>query len=194
MKNGLIEQKIDYYNQAIAAAEIASNNKYKKDIIENKEWGFGLPLIDLSKCLVAFTSPQSYGPRLENFLKRKLQICHNKGYSDCIDQYNIAYEIKVSILTHQKSLINVVQIRPWQETQYYILVIDLRNYKQAYYDCFKLTKEQMIQEGVLLKWNNAHIHKKETSNNAKVEKRFSMKIENEDYTRWCSQYKVHYNL
>lgn len=166
-----------------------------KKISSNKEYGFDQNLEEFIKAM-SLLKPQSYGKRIEN---RIIQDLNNKPVSpkedkgDMVDNNGQFYEIKTSLITETNNALNLVQIRLWQEIDYYFcLAFDLRNLKDIAIHQFMLTKEQMTKEMLLLNATSAHGTKSAIKENKTVELRYSLKIDekNEVFKRWKKDYSV----
>lgn len=168
-----------------------------KEIKTDKKWGFDK---DWESFIfgMSLLNPQLYGFRIQNRLMYELEMMNvavqeNKG--DFEDILGNKFECKTSLLTNDDSKFHMVQIRPWQGTDYKCMVFDIRdgNFK-AY--AFELTHEQMLEELTTLKASAAHgtIGANQLNNN--IEYRFSMNVDekNPDFARWLKKYQVDFDF
>lgn len=165
------------------------------EILNNNKWGFDKDWESFIYGL-AFTNPQTYGQRVQNRTILELNatsVPSSIGRGDYLNKNGRYVEMKTSLLTDSSSLMNVVQIRPWQETDYHVALVDMRQDKVKTYS-FMLTKEQMKKELTLLsnEGTSAHGTKNINLKNKNIEKRFSINpsLEDENFQRWLSNYQV----
>ena len=166
----------------------------RKKISNNKRWGFDKPEKEFIKGML-FLNPQSYGPRIETYIKELLEFTKVKAkdnHGDLMNSIvNLFYEVKVSLLTPINESLNLVQIRLWQNNDYYICVAyDLRcisNYRKY---LFLLTHDEMVEETKSA--TAAHGTTKSNENNENVELRFSFNCNDDDETfvRWKENYLI----
>jgi hypothetical protein len=156
------------------------------------DFGDDLTEEDFIKSIILL-NPQTYGNRIERRIicemkGKKVKPSLNKGDMEKNGEF---YEIKTSILFNKNNSLNLVQLRLWQNVDYYLCIgYDLRNFKYKKYS-FLLTKEEMIKETKLCKMSSAHGTKKINKKNSNVELRFSLKFsnKNEHFKRWLKNYK-----
>jgi len=163
-------------------------------ISKNKKWGFDLPEKEFIKGMVCL-NPQSYGARIETRIKERLGFTKVKAKDNRGDIMNpvanLFYEVKISLLTLSNAALNLVQIRLWQEVDYYLCVAydlrDVYNYKKY---IFLLTHDEMEKE--CINANAAHGTSVSNSNNETVELRLSIICdENDDtFNRWKGKYLI----
>lgn len=151
-------------------------------------------------------NPQSYGCLIQNYLIDKLDGWKNvkskDNQGDAVCPQNNYYEIKSSLITETNNSLNLVQIRPWQPIDgYLVAAIDLRkindrdqsweNFKNRVH-IFKLNKEQMAQECKTLGATRAHGTIDAVQNNQNIELRIELEInkDNEHFKRWMKHYKI----
>lgn len=170
-------------------------NEVVRDISNNQE--------DLLNCnwetfinVVSITSPQRYGGLIEKRLVKELKLIKKKSSEDSgdfTDAFGDHYEFKSSIIKKDGDKINLVQIRPWQNTNYYIVAIRFWQ-GLTYCFAFKLSHEQMMKELVECKATAAHGTKKAILNNENVEYRFSIKPlkKDENFRRWIQNYRSNF--
>jgi len=166
----------------------------RKEVSKNKKWGFDLPEKEFIKGMV-FLNPQSYGSRIETYIKEQLVFTKVKAkdnHGDLMNSIaNLFYEVKISLLTSINESLNLVQIRLWQNNDYYICVAydfrDINNYRKY---LFLLTHDEMVEETKSA--TAAHGTKKSNKNNENVELRFSFKCNDDDETfvHWKENYLI----
>lgn len=158
---------------------------------KDKEFGFNWAFNDFLKAMYLLTS-QSYGPRIQTRIIKELnwvKIKASKNLGDALAMVdNIHHEIKVSLISSSNDSMNLVQIRLWQNVNYFCFWFDIRTGK---FSVYLLTHDQMVKEIELTKASAAHGTKEANEVNQNVELRLSIKIDedNEDFKRWESQYK-----
>ena len=140
-------------------------------------------------------TPQSYGPRIEKRIIKDLGIGFRKSKGDGDIEYKNSkiIEVKSSIIGGTNTKMNVVQIRPFEEIDYYICAaFDVRSYSHLDQHIFLLTKKEMKRECDLIKTSSAHGSKKYSKQNKNVELRFDFEISNKDsiFNRWVKKYKI----
>ena len=177
-------QTIDFLIVNDAIKTVAEN---KKKILDSYVEGeIDAPLFYKSTALL---TPQSRSALYENALIRKLGGTKNNA-RDNIGDAKIAgtnYEIKVSGVNIDKCL-HMVQLRPWQNTDYLIQFIDVdRDFKSLY---FVLTHEEMIAEIKETKANATHGTMESNKNNQNIEYRITLKKGSVHFRRWVSKYQV----
>jgi hypothetical protein len=155
----------------------------------------------MSKCdweefilLMSLKTPQSYGSLIQNRIIKqlkgeKVKASLNKG--DILINKNYC-EIKSSILTHSNNVLNLVQIRPWQELSgYFCFAFDIRYTRIFNIHQYFLTHGQMMQELSIL-GQSAHGTKVVTAKNTHNEKAIRINVSNDDsnFKRWEHSYKI----
>lgn len=169
----------------------------KSDIYSDVHYGLNFPIKEFIKCMV-FLNPQSYGSRIEKRIILDLNgksVAASEDKGDMVSNSNQYTEIKASLLTGSNNFLNLVQIRPWQDLNYYFLIaFDLLNLDNFKIHAFLLKKEDMLKEIELLNFNSAHGTKKAIKDNKNIEYRYSLKIDesNEIFIRWKKMYGVDY--
>lgn len=156
------------------------SKKIKDMIMSDDEWGFNRNWRDFIEGMTCIPA-QSYGSRIQNRYMKDKNLQKSEKLGDCVENSKNK-EFKCSLLTRDESLVNIVQIRLHEKTDYIVAVFDLRS--SYSYTIFKLTHEQMQSEVDRL-GNLAH-GKKER---AESEFRISMAIGDSDWTRWNKNYK-----
>ena len=164
----------------------------RKLIHEDKKWGMNLPEKEFIKGMM-FLTPQSYGSRVESYLKDKMNCVKNSSASNngdlCVNNKNI--EIKISILTPTNNNLNIVQIRLFHDIDYYLCVaFDMRNIASYRKYVFLLSHEDMEKETI--RASAAHGTKSVNKNNQNVELRLGLICDDNDKTfeRWKKTYLV----
>ena len=170
-------------------------NQYIKLLNEMKDKSFGgnLSEYDFIRSMVLL-NPQSYGNRIE---KRLIEKFKGVPVSSKIDKGDMIvnklyYEIKTSILFNNNNNLNLVQLRLWQDIDFYLCVVyDLRNGKFEQYT-FLLSKSEMIKESQLCNMSSAHGTKKANKANLNIELRYSLvfKENNPVLVRWLEKYRI----
>lgn len=168
------------------------------DIISNDtKWGFDKDWEDFILGMT-FMNPQTYGIRIQNRLIAQLEglkVKAKDNAGDFVDISGKSFECKTSILMRGNSQFHVVQVRPWQGSDYYCVLFDIRteNFK-AY--CFKLTSEEMKKELSLLGATAAHGTSSANRRNANIEYRFSMSVsdDNDHFQRWKNKYSIDFDF
>ena len=146
---------------------------------------------------VSLLSPQSYGLKIEKYINKELNsnlvmAAKNRGDLNLKGRY---IEVKSSIITKRNPFLNMVQIRLYQDLDYYLCcafdVRDIYNYKSHY---FLLTHDQMENEMKIVSSSNAHGTKDSIKNHENIELRYSLLISNNsgDFKRWKSKYGYNY--
>ena len=158
----------------------------------DKRWGFSLSW-ETFILGMTFLPSQAYGTRIQNRLIKelyleKVQAQSNNG--DFRDVFGDYYELKVSILQHGESDMNMVQIRPWQKTHHFCFAFDVRTSVFKAY-AFKLSPSQMDEEMRTMKAASAHGTAKANASNINVEYRMSLAIsdDNDHFLRWKRLYQ-----
>jgi hypothetical protein len=185
-------------NFIIDSSNISSNDELDLlSKLSDKNYNFckdkkccSLPFAEQIKYLRNVPS-QVYGCHLQNemmnlFELKKIKNEDDKG--DAQDKNGKIVELKVSMKV-RKDKYCCVQIRGWQEIDYYlILFINAKNINNISYEFFKITKEQMKDELIEFKAEAAHLTKKARENNKNIEMRFDL---NDDrYNRWKALYQI----
>jgi hypothetical protein len=173
-------------------------NEVRTESAGNPLYGFEDNFDDFVTKLL-FLTPQSYGARLQAYLIKRfgLKPATSKDSGDFVDQFNQPHELKASLITPTNDNLNLVQIRPWQDVDYYCVAIDTRSAPYKEY-VFVLNKEQMLEETFTLRATAAHGTKTANENNNKIELRMSVPIADNDPTfeRWKKLYwrrRIHLN-
>lgn len=184
-----VEQE-DMLNNIVLSCD--QNIKMKKWIKNNlsylntQSWSYFIKAM-------SYLNPQSYGVYIAKRLIRELNLTEThakKGKGDFVDHFGDHYELKVSLSIEEQPKINLVQIRPWQKTNYYFIGFVIKN-GVVYSYCFKLSHEQMANEIKLTNMGSAHGTKDSLVNNENIELRKTIDINANDNTfkRWFLNYR-----
>jgi len=172
--------------------------KYMKTINKinnNKDYGLTKDISEKEFIKsVSLLNPQSYGFRIEkriNYeLKKGERLSASENRGDIL-LYNNYIEVKSSIITEINNSLNLVQIRLYQDLDYYLCVAyDLRDIENYTSYIFLLTHDEMVREMGLVSASNAHGTKESLNENKNIELRYSLSINNEDkvFKRWKKEY------
>ena len=128
--------------------------KLSNDISENIKNIYELENGKLFYLLIANYSAQKKAPLIEKFLCHKLNLTSvpsSQNQGDAKDGENHYYEFKFST-TNEGGNLNLRQIRPWQDIDYYYCgyIDDKKNIDDSKF--YILTKQQMLEE---IELNNA---------------------------------------
>ena len=166
----------------------------REEISKDIKWGFDLPEKEFIKGMICL-NPQSYGARIEKYIKDilefdKVAAKENKG--DLVDPIRDEYyEVKISLLTKSNPSLNLVQIRLWQNNDFYLCVAydlrDVSNYKKY---IFLLTHDEMEEE--CKRASAAHGTSASNNNNENVELRLSIVCDEDDdtFNTWKEKYLI----
>lgn len=189
---------LNFLEDKEALKQMSSSIRNITDAINNdQKWGFDKDWEDFVLGMT-FMNPQAYGIRIQNRLIAQLEGLKTKAKDnngDFTDITGAAYECKTSILMRDNSKFHVVQIRPWQNSDYYCLLLDIRTENFQGY-CFKLTSEEMKEELVLLNATSAHGTTDANKQNKNIEYRFTMRVseDNEHFLRWRKKYQINFDF
>lgn len=178
--------------ETISDIDIKKLLNLRKEISRNVKWGFNLSEKEFIKGML-YLNPQSYGARIENHIKKCLgftKVSAKKNRGDLVNPCTKCYyEVKISLLTPCNLALNLVQIRLWQNVDYYLCVAyDLRNVINYRKYVFLLTHDEMKKE--CARASAAHGTSISNSNNKNVELRMSINCDENDETfkRWKEKY------
>lgn len=119
----------------------------REEAVKNKNYAFGDDWILFMKKMRLLT-PQSSGAKYQNRIFESLGwtiVDQKLGKGDVKNSLNQFFEVKASVITTSNPLVNMVQIRPWQEISgHYIFVID--SFKDYKVTTFYLSKAEMKEE------------------------------------------------
>ena len=163
-------------------------HKIRANAHKDTEYGFYLPEKDFLK-VMSCLNLGSYGSRIANYIAKKLNInsSDNKDLGDYVAFISnedgitskIYIECKISLFTSSNKSLNLVQIRPWQNTAYIFAGIDMCNHDNISIQLFYLTKQQMESE----KQSTAH-------GKMSPETSIRPKLGTDLYNRWVKEYGI----
>jgi len=154
-----------------------------------KDWGEELALIDFAKAMLCLNS-QSYGSRIDKRLSEYLNLLKSND-SDRGDRMSVKkeyYEWKGSFFTSSNITLNLVQLRPWQDTNYIFFVFDMRDLSNVKMQFFYLSKAQMELEISNCKTSMAHGTKSSNANHDNIELALRVDADSDLYNRWVQDY------
>lgn len=164
-----------------------------KSFVDNSQYGFNLDL-DSFMLRVYNLNPQRYGFRLQSYFTLMMGYETIPSTADLGDFRNLegeAAELKCSFITQTNNVINVKQIRIWQQTKYYyVLACNFNDFRNLSYECFKLSKREMQEEMILCNAGASHSTKKRNEENINVEMSLTVKLGTDTYKRWVDNYKL----
>jgi hypothetical protein len=167
----------------------ASVLDYVRNLPEAKSTtGFFDEPIDRFIAIMRMFNPQSYGSRIEK------RIIHDGGFisvagkdkGDCRDGLGDHYEVKASIITNYNPVLNLVQLRPWQDIKGYLCIAFDVRVEPMGIEVYRLDINQMKSECELLHATSAHGTQEANRNNENIELalRVPMNKEDANYIRW----------
>jgi hypothetical protein len=170
----------------------SSHRAFISPIKIDKSWGFDLPW-SMFIHTISLLPSQQYGLRIQKRATKDFgwrSVSVNDDAGDAGDRSGEFYEIKSSILSDPSDKMNLVQIRPWQQTHYAFLCFDLRHGNYTPY-LFKLTKAELLTELDRIGASSAHGTVRANANNQKIEYRMSLNVNELDvhFARWLSLYR-----
>lgn len=169
--------------------------KVRRDSSQNSKWAFELPINKFIKAM-SMLHPQSYGARIEEYICKhclKLKRTDNKDRGDRKSINGEYYEHKVSIFSSTNTALNLVQIRPWQDTGYIFSAFDIRDLNNIKTQLFLLNKNQFEIEENKCKISSAHGSKSANLGNSKQEKAMRIEVDSDNYNRWVNEYGISLN-
>lgn len=163
-------------------------NKYRNhlDTLSTEEL-VKLPEEYFLKCVATCLTPQSYGPRIQKYFQTKYKlksISPQEGAGD-FEAIHSKVEVKVTCLNDTNSKANIVQVRPWQNVDYFIIVVDIRDLDNVQIIKLYLTHEEMKKRSC--NWGSAHGTKKVNEVNEHIELRKT--LTSKELDEWKSQYE-----
>lgn len=165
------------------------NTKFAKDL----KYGFDLDL-DSFMLRIYNLNPSMYGYRFQAYLSLKMEytaVPSTDDQGDFLNREGESVELKCSFQTCTNKIINVKNIRIWQPTKYYyIFAVDYADFENLKYDCFKLNKQEMIEEMLLCGARPQSNTKAINSEHENRNESFSIKIGSNTHTRWLEKYKL----
>lgn len=169
-----------------------NSQKIKTKFAEEPNFGFDLSDEQFALCMLCI-NPQSSGIRIANKISNNLKLFSsgNLDRGDTKSSSGKYQEIKGSLITTTNTLLNIVQIRPWQNIDGYIIycydVRDTNNVKIKY---FYLTKQQMKNEMVKCGTTSAHGTVKANANNTNRELALRLDVDGNNFARWSKEYAI----
>jgi hypothetical protein len=159
--------------------------------LNKKNWGWELSLEDFALAM-SILNPQSYGNRIDNRIADILELMptNNKDRGDKKSFNSEHHELKGSLITCSNLVLNMVQIRPWQNVNYIIYCFDVRDIDNINTQFFYLTKNQMKNEMVRCGSTSAHGTKNANLSNKHKELALRLEIYNSNYFRWINEYGI----
>jgi hypothetical protein len=163
--------------------------KIRSDASKSKKWGWELPLSDFAKAMLCL-NPQSYGGRVDKRLSENLGLesTDDKDRGDRKSINGTYVEWKGSFFTSSNTTLNLVQIRPWQDTDYIYYAFDMRDLSNIKMQLFYLNKIQMQSE--LAGATSAHGTKNSNIDNSNNELAVRIEADSDIYNRWIAEYGV----
>lgn len=163
----------------------AQSEEHKND------WGWRLSWDEFAVAASVLT-PQSYGGRIAKRLANELGLLStdDKDRGDYVSLKKDYFEVKGSMITSSNGLINLVQIRPWQDVNYIVYCFDIRNINNVSTEFFYLNKNEMKSEMLKCGTASAHGTANANSNNTNRELALRLDIESSHYTRWMTNYSI----
>jgi hypothetical protein len=176
----LIEEKVRY------------KKKYGK-----KGWGIDFPLIDFACASAAYASPQQYGPRWQKYMQHQCGWKEVKAELDrgdsLIEKLNLYIEIKATHCYDTKYGPGGLQVRPWQNVNYYLYPwVDAyeptKNFNVKFY---LLTKEENDKE---LEFFGSITHGTKSANAVNQNLEYTMRVpkNSKGHKRWDDSYSVEF--
>ncbi len=175
--------------QMAKARAIASiKRELRLETANNPEWGFDESwdvFVAKAYCL----NPQSYGSRIQNYIKHhagleSVHIFDERG--DVRNKYDVHFEIKVSYKDVSNQSYNFIQIRPWQPVDGYLCIgIDPQNDYDTNY--FYLTHAEMNKEVIRI-GNSAHGNKTDAVKSGKPE--YKINLSGYDLKEWVDKHRI----
>lgn len=138
--------------------------------------------------IISVLTPQSRSSLCQNYyiLKngcRKIPATDDRG--DFADGKGKYAEYKASG-PNRDGVLHIVQIRPWQRVDYYIV----QKITSGKVFTFRLTKKQMEKELALCGASSAHGTRAAVANNKNREWRMTIPPDGEHWRRWCERYRI----
>lgn len=168
--------------------------KRKVDIIDHiNSMGDNIYNLDIKDFIyhILHLTPQSYGCKIEKFIINKikgLSINSKLGKGDVLIN-NKSFEIKSSIITNTNKSLNMVQIRPWQNVDGYIIayfnVVD-----DFEYNIIMIPKKEFLSDIYSKNVHSAHGTKTVSEENGLVELRLSLKYDDPLLNKWKESYSI----
>lgn len=165
--------------------------EYRNQISSDRSWGSDLPEKEFFKGM-AMINPQSYGARVEKRIQEELgysKIKSKDACGDILSPCGSKVEVKISLLTSTNSGLNLVQLRLFQDVDYYLCVAyDCRDISKFNKYVFLLTHDEMVEE--TLNATAAHGTSGVNELNKNVELRMTVECDdyNPQFVRWKNKY------
>lgn len=193
MKKIESQNKINKINNAAQISKVTAL-KLKIDTVldplrSNPKWGMdGSVNWEAFIRTIALLPSQSYGTRIENRIAKESgfkSVKKNENKGDFLTSDGEYFECKATILKHDKSQINFVQIRPHHKTNYYLIAFDIRKDFLVY--PFLLTSKDMKNEIEAI----GHIAHGNTANDT-TEYRITIpaNAKSKIFKRWMKRYYI----
>ncbi len=154
----------------------------------NDTWGFDESW-DLFVAKAYCLNPQSYGTRIQNYIKFHAgleSVAYFEEKGDAKNKYGVHFEMKVSYKDVGSQSYNFIQIRPWQEVSGYLCTgIDPQNDYDTNY--FYLTHSEMNSEVIRI-GNSAHGSKTDAAKSDKPE--YKINLAGRDLEEWIDKHRI----
>ena len=150
-----------------------------------------LPIkIFLKACFYLY--PQSYGTKIEKRIKTDMGYGPRKKKVGDATKDGKNKEIKVSIIGETNQCINIRQIRMWEECDYILCGVDLRDVDKPAIYLFEVLHSDMKEELLLIGVSNSHGTEESNKNNINIEGSSSIKVDTSDkhFCRWLQKYRI----
>ncbi len=189
------KEDIEYLEELCADNEIIKmkiriNDYLTYKYASNKYYSFDMYIYDFM-IRVYNLKPQRYGFRVQAYFSLLMGyklIPSSLDSGDFENKYGELVEFKCSFLGLNSNVINVRQVRLWQDIHYYyIFEVDFTDLDKIKYKTFKLTKQEMIEECEIL-GNPCHMTALKNGENKNVELGFEINRNSKHYTRWLEKY------
>jgi hypothetical protein len=185
----MIKKAIPSVDMAKVNACLTLTQEIRGDASKSKKWGWELSLVDFAKAMLCL-NPQSYGGRIDKRLSEDLGLLptDDKDRGDRMSISGKYVEWKGSFITSSNTALNLVQIRPWQETDYIYYSFDMRDLNDIKMQIFHLNKAQMESElGIA---TSAHGTKTSNLKNANNELAVRVEADSDLYKQWVTKYGI----
>lgn len=158
----------------------------REEAIKIKRYGFDDDWVLFMKKMRLLNS-QSSGAKYQNRIFESLGwevVSQKLGKGDVKNSLNQHFEVKASVITTSNPLVNMVQIRPWQDIAgHYIFVID--SFNNYHVTTFYLSKAEMKEEIKLCgQYSHGTTQINEGNQHREYSIRFNWVKKDEIYKRW----------